>query len=121
MSVARRIDPDSIEGFHAHVYFRDADERARALAIRVDLNRRFRGVTLGRVHDRAIGPHPIPMYQVAFPSAGFADLVPWLMCHRRGLSVLVHPLVGDPLPEHGDYASWLGRPLALRLDVFSSR
>jgi DOPA 4,5-dioxygenase len=121
MSVARGIGPVSIEGFHAHVYFRDADERTRALALRVDLSRRFRGLTLGRVHDRAIGPHPIPMYQVAFPRAGFAGVVPWLMCHRRGLSVLIHPLVGDPLPEHDDYASWLGRSLTLRLEVFSPR
>jgi len=39
----------------------------------------------------------------------------------RGLSVLVHPLTGDPLPEHSDFASWLGEPIALRLDVFSRR
>ena len=110
-----------IEGFHAHVYFRNEQERAAALDVRVGLNRRFRTVTLGRVHDRAVGPHPIPMYQVAFDRMAFVEVVPWLMLERRGLSVLVHPLTGDPLPEHSDFASWLGPPIELRLEVFSPR
>ena len=116
-----RTQADAIAGFHAHVYFRDAKEREAALDLRVGINRCIREATLGRVHDRAIGPHPIPMYQIAFDRPLFDRLVPWLMIERRGLSVLIHPLTGDPLPEHSDFASWLGTPIALRLDVFSSR
>lgn len=114
-------DPKSsptIEGFHAHVYFRDASERGRALALRAAIGREFRGVSLGRVHDRKIGPHAIPMYQVAFAVEDFGSLVPYLMLEREGLSVLVHPLTGDPLSEHAEQACWLGDPIELRLEIF---
>lgn len=107
-----------IQGFHAHVYFGDAAERGRALAMRVAIGRRYRDVTLGRVHDRRIGPHPIPMYQVAFPNDRFATLVPWMMLERQGLSILVHPLTGDPLAEHSAQALWLGAPIELDLGLF---
>ncbi len=107
-----------LDGFHAHVYFRSEAERARALALRAAIGRRFRGVTLGRVHDRKIGPHPTPMYQVAFAVEDFGVLVPFLMLGREGLSVLVHPLTGDPLAEHSEQACWLGEPVELRLAIF---
>ena len=48
-------DPTAIEGFHAHVYFKDETGRSKALALRAAINRRFRNVTLGRVHDRKVG------------------------------------------------------------------
>ena len=108
------------EGFHAHVYFRNDAERTRALALRATIDRRFRGVTLGRVHDRPIGPHPIPMYQVAFSPEDFGAFVPFLMLERDDLSVLVHPLTGDPLAEHSVQACWLGASLPLRLEIFAS-
>ena len=70
---------------------------------------------LGRVHDKLVGPHPIRMVQVAFDVDSF---VPWPMLHHDNLSVLVHPLAGNALPEHRDYAAWIGTPLSLRLEVF---
>ncbi|MEM9175569.1 MAG: DOPA 4,5-dioxygenase family protein [Myxococcota bacterium] len=110
----------AITGFHAHVYFRDADERSRALALRAEIGRRFREVTLGRVHDRRVGPHPVPMYQVAFSAEDVATFLPFLMVARDGLPVLVHPLTGDPLAEHTEQACWLGEVLPLRTEVFAA-
>jgi len=107
-----------ISGYHAHVYFRNEDERRQALALRASIDRRFREVTLGRVHDRKIGPHPIPMYQVAFPTESFERFVPMVMLERDGLSVLIHPLTGDPLAEHSTQACWLGTPVELDLELF---
>jgi aromatic ring-cleaving dioxygenase len=40
-----------------------------------------------------------------------------MLCHDN-LSILVHPLTGNALPEHRDYAAWIGTPLSLRLEVF---
>lgn len=104
----------AIHGYHAHIYFRDADERARALDLREKL-RRF-PIAFGRVWDQNVGPHPLPMYQIAFATAQFAEIVPFLMLARDGLTVLVHPETGDDLADHSSRALWLGAVLPLDLE-----
>ncbi|NCJ07416.1 4,5-dioxygenase [Synechococcales cyanobacterium C] len=104
-----------IVSFHAHVYFDSATESLAAL-VRQGLDTRF-SVQLGQWHHQPIGPHPQPMYQVTFAPERFADVVPWLMLHRKGLSILVHPNTGDDLADHRDHSLWLGNQLALNLNV----
>ncbi|MEE8556095.1 MAG: DOPA 4,5-dioxygenase family protein [bacterium] len=107
-------DP-AIESYHAHIYYDDAT-RPAAAEIREELARRFT-VKLGRWRDEPVGPHPEPMYQVAFALEVFDSLVPWLMLHRRSLTVLVHPNTGDDLADHRDNPLWMGRILPLNLDM----
>ena len=107
-----------IQGYHAHVYCRPG-QRAQAARVREAVADRF-PVRLGRWHETPVGPHPVGMYQLAFEPAVFSELVPWLMIHRDGLSVLVHPETGDDLSDHRDHALWLGDPMPLRLEVFST-
>jgi aromatic ring-cleaving dioxygenase len=109
----------SITGFHAHVYY-DPTTRANAARVRDALDARF-AVRLGRWHDAPIGPHPRSMYQVAFAPEVFAPLVTWLMLHRDGLDVLVHPETGDDLADHRDNALWLGEKLPLNFAVLRTR
>jgi DOPA 4,5-dioxygenase len=99
-----------IRGFHAHVYF-DAATRTTAERVRDALGR-F-GVKLGRVHDRAVGPHTKPMFQVTIAPDEFATVVPWLMLNRDGLSVLVHPTTDDVIADHETRPLWMGEPLAI--------
>jgi aromatic ring-cleaving dioxygenase len=113
MSAAEK-QPD-IEGFHAHVYF-TPETRPAAERIREALGRQF-SVMLGRWHEVPVGPHDQAMYQVAFAPKEFARVVPWLMLHREGLSVLVHPETGDDYEDHAHRSLWLGTPLKLRLEV----
>src|SRR4051812_25034122 len=108
----------TIRSYHAHVYFRDADERARALAVRAWIDARF-SVQLGRVHEVMVGPHCQPMYQVAFARELFASFVPWLALNRGDLSVLVHPNTGRARDDHMRHALWLGEPLGVRSEVLS--
>ena len=108
-------DAARIEGYHAHIYY-DAATRPIAERLREAIGRRF-AVRLGRWHDKPIGPHPIAMYQVAFSVDDFPRLVPWLMLHRAGLSVLVHPETGNEYDDHARFAGWLGTPVELRLDT----
>lgn len=103
----------AVTGYHAHVYY-DPTQRQRAADLRQEIGSRF-PVRLGRMHDRPVGPHTRGMFQVAFDEAAFARLVPWLMFHRGGLSVLVHPETGDDLADHTRHAMWLGE--AVPLDV----
>lgn len=105
-----------IPSYHAHVYYDDAS-RATAARLREALAARFE-VRLGRWRDAPVGPHPEPMYQVAFDAEAFPDVVPWLMLNRRGLTVFVHPETGDDLADHRDHALWMGRMLPLALEAF---
>ena len=106
----------NIPSYHAHVYYDDAS-RTTAEWLREAIAERFE-VRLGRWRDEPVGPHPEPMYQVAFDADIFPDLVPWLMLNRRGLTVFVHPETGDDLADHRDHAVWMGRMLPLKLEVF---
>ena len=110
------LPPAAIASYHAHVYYEPATRKSAA-AVRTDLIARF-PVRLGRWRDNPVGPHPVPMFQVAFEPALFADFVPWLMLNRRGHPVLVHPNTGDDLADHRDYPLWLGERLALDFSVF---
>ena len=105
-----------IPSYHAHVYYDDAS-RETAARLREAIAERFE-VRLGRWRDEPVGPHPEPMYQVAFQSPLFPEIVPWLMLNRHGLTIFIHPETGDSLADHRDHAMWMGRVLTLDLGVF---
>lgn len=102
----------AITSYHAHIYFDGTAEREIAAWLREAVAERFL-VQLGRWHDKPVGPHSRPMYQVAFDVDVFPKLVPWLMINRRGLSVLVHPNTDSPYDDHLIHALWLGGALAI--------
>lgn len=108
-------DPVEIRGYHAHIYY-DAATKPVAARLREAIGNGFE-VRVGNWHDEPVGPHPVSMYQVAFPVAEFARIVPWLMLNRGGLNVLVHPETTDAYDDHTVNAVWLGTPLPLRLAV----
>ena len=101
-----------IASYHAHIYFDGPQQRAHAMALREHIGQRF-GVALGSIHDRLVGPHSRPMYQVSFDVGSFATFVPWLMLNRQGLAVLVHPNTGRERDDHLLHATWLGEVLPI--------
>jgi len=105
-----------IPSYHAHIYFRTPEERAKAEAVREAIAERFT-VRLGRWHDVPIGPHTAPMYQVAFLANIFPDFIPWLMLNRQGLTILLHPNTGRPRDDHETHPFWFGEVLAIKGDV----
>ena len=90
--------------------------RVRAERLRTLIGERF-VARLGSWHDKPVGPHPKPMYQVAFTVELFPSFVPWLMLNRMGLSVLVHPNTRRPHDDHLVNALWLGEKLPLKDDM----
>ncbi len=109
------LDTDVIEDYHAHVYY-DAETKETAARLRAAVEARFE-VTMGRWHDRPVGPHPRWSYQIAFKPAIFGALVPWLALNRDGLVIFVHPNTGHDLTDHAQRAIWLGEKVALDLSV----
>ena len=108
-------ETSTIGFYHAHVYY-NAETKPVAERLRERLAERFE-VELGRWHDRNVGPHPRWSYQVKFDTGIFAELVPWLMLNREGLTVFLHPNTGDDIPDHRDFPLWLGEGLGDEIDL----
>ena len=104
------------DDYHAHIYFEQ-----ETLTFATDLCKRAGDLftlKVGRVHQKAIGPHPKWSCQIIFSSNDFEHFIPWLEDNRQGLKILVHALTGDNLKDHTEYAYWLGDAVELSLDVF---
>jgi DOPA 4,5-dioxygenase len=112
--------PENVHArYHAHVYFDEKTlEQARDLCLAAA---KLSGATMGRVHQKLVGPHPHWSCQLAFDTAQFDVLIPWLEGHRLGLNILVHGVTGNDLEDHTAHASWLGTPVELDLSVFHDR
>jgi aromatic ring-cleaving dioxygenase len=117
-TLTQAFRPELMKGYHAHVYYRNDAERDHAGIIRDAVPELFE-VVMGRWRDEAVGPHPLPMYQMAFEVPVFPNFVPWLQSVRGPLSILVHTSTGvGDLMDHSIGAMWLGQSLDLNLDFF---
>lgn len=104
-----------IHGFHAHVYYGpETIDQARTLCEQAA--KEF-PLKMGRVHEKAVGPHPDWSCQLAFKPELFGQLIPWLAMRRAGLVVFIHPISDNDLVDHRDRAIWMGavRPLNLHM------
>ncbi len=109
----------AITGYHAHVYYAAAT-KATARDLRDAIAAQFPDLVIGRWHDEPVGPHPTGSYLVTFSTPRFANMVPWLMLHRRGLVVLVHPETGNDLADHTEHAIWMGGMPDLDVSAFEA-
>lgn len=106
--------------FHAHIYY-STDERAVAEALRAEFEQRLstegdrRLLFVGAMTDRAVGPHPIPQYEIHFLESSLSSVMAAI--EESGLRALVHPLTDDDVADHTSLAQWIGEPIDLDLTV----
>lgn len=105
--------------YHAHVYF-DVAQIQVIEALYAQLQHDF-GDTLdyGRIHQKLVGPHTKPMFQLAFDQDILPALHVFLNTHVAVTSVLIHPLHDNEYLAHTQDAQWVGEVLPLRLDIFN--
>ena len=103
-------------GYHAHIYYDSTSARAAAEGVCAALEEHFQ-VEIDGFRDTPIGPHPIANVLVLFKPDQFEHVVPYLMLHRGGLNVLVHPLTENAVEDHTDFVMWLGEPVELKIDT----
>ena len=53
--------------------------------------------------------------QLTVNCQNFGEVIGWLNLNRKGLIVFIHPMTGDDLKDHTDYAMWMGDILKLNL------
>ncbi len=106
-----------IAGYHSHVYF-DAHTFEQAESLCKAAAAQFPELIMGRMHQRPVGPHPDWSCQLSYPRDLLNDVLPWLAVHRDGLVIFTHPLSGDDLRDHRDYAIWMGAVRPLDLTIF---
>jgi DOPA 4,5-dioxygenase len=101
--------------FHAHIYYTDEDRpAAEALRDRFAAGRPL-VLFVGQMTDHAVGPHPIPQYEVHFLESARPDVIAAI--EASGLRALVHPLTDDDLADHTSLAHWIGEPVELDVSV----
>lgn len=101
--------------YHAHIYWSNAVQREHAMEIRTYLHNN--GCALGRIWDKPIGPHPLPMYQVMYDSSIKNCVETFLYQSHHHLSILIHEDIGvDHVRDHTEGAWWIGAALDLDLD-----
>ncbi len=107
---------NSHKAYHAHVYF---DEESKLVAKKLcDESGQLFGLSVGRFHEKLVGPHPCWSCQITFGARDFEKYIAWLEENRQGLTVFVHALTGDDLKDHTEFAYWLGQAVDLNLDFF---
>jgi DOPA 4,5-dioxygenase len=106
--------------YHAHIYYL-LEQRPVAEQVCATLAAAMPQLTyVGRLIDRPIGPHPLPMFEIHLPPKNIEISVHQIDQLRRGLTVLIHPVTADELADHTTGARWLGPALPLDLSVLRS-
>ncbi|EPT00670.1 hypothetical protein FOMPIDRAFT_1122098 [Fomitopsis schrenkii] len=110
----------SNNAFDVHIYYQPnspAQTRyARELHERI--RREFPELRIYKFWEKAVGPHPVPMFEVnLFTVHQTGAFFSWLVVNRGPCSVLIHPNTGDGYRDHTELATWMGQPYPLLTDM----
>jgi len=108
-------------GFDAHIYFMQTNQNQVAFvrALHSRIRYEFPELRIYELYEHPVGPHPTGSFEVdLWTPEQFGAFVPWLMCNRGELSVLVHPNTDfDEVRDHTKRAIWLGEKWPVDVEV----
>lgn len=110
--------------YHAHVYYtaesRSVAQRLREQFVNAQVAAFGQQIAfVGEMVDFAVGPHPLPQYEVHFLSSSLGSVV--RRVRISGLSALIHPLTNDDFRDHTTLSRWVGEPLDLDMSALKPR
>lgn len=110
----------SIDSYHAHIYFSRGPEAIKAMALRDQIENEIgSSVTIGRFHEKPVGPHPRGSFQLEVGLEQSMSVFKWLMENRNGLTVFFHGNSGDNYLDHTEHVTWMGSSEILKLSIFT--
>ncbi len=116
--------PVKFNSFHSHVYY-TTETKQQAFELYQKIAEHFLKdgsfVEMKPLIDRCLGPHTLWMFEFNFNADLFSHAFSFLCEHRNGLSVLIHPISGNEILDHTDYAMFLGRKESLNIGVLKSK
>jgi aromatic ring-cleaving dioxygenase len=106
--------------YHAHVYFtagtrRIARELQEQLRTRLTHDRAAGLLVVEDLDETAVGPHPLPQFEIHCHQAYLSTLLP--MLEASPLVSVVHPVTDDDLADHTTLAQWIHGSVELDLSV----
>jgi DOPA 4,5-dioxygenase len=106
--------------YHAHVYFTEATQPV-ARALREQLRALLKSdrdaglLVVEALDELAVGPHPLPQFEIHCYESYLSKLVP--MLEASPLISVVHPVTDDDLADHTVLARWIHGSVELDLSV----
>jgi DOPA 4,5-dioxygenase len=70
--------------------------------------------------EKAIGPHPLPMFEAHVSSQIMPAIEKLLIENRGNCSVLIHEKTGDHIYDHTKGAHFTGEPFALNVEFLKN-
>jgi DOPA 4,5-dioxygenase len=104
--------------YDIHVYWRNNDERNEAVTLQKVLIENK--VQCFPFVEKAIGPHPYPMFEAHVSSQNLESIENILKENRKNCSILIHEKTGDHLHDHTSGARFLGEPLKLNIEFLKN-
>jgi aromatic ring-cleaving dioxygenase len=113
-------EPSALAPYHAHIYFTEATQpAARALQqhlrARLNSDREAGLLVVEELDEVAVGPHPLPQFEVHCYERYLTTLLPLL--EASPLISVVHPVTDDDLADHTVLARWIHGSVELDLTV----
>ena len=99
--------------YHGHVYYRNIDKAREAHRV---LAERHNALYLFPLRERAIGPHPLPSFGMAFGESLLLEVRQWMQQNQAWMDGLIHPVLANDIVAHTHYAEWIGQPVSLRME-----